>query len=60
MNIQTVMEIITMLDKRIEEKHENPLAQVSEYFELMLFRDYLQGYIHSLQNQVENDMNGGQ
>lgn len=60
MNIQTVMEIIAMLDKRIEEKHENPLAQVSEYFELMLFRDYLQGYIHSLQNQVENDMNGGQ
>ena len=60
MNTETLLQVIDMLDKRIEEKHENPLAQVSEYFELMLFRDYLQGYIHSLQNQVENDMNGGQ
>lgn len=60
MDTGTVLEIIEMLDKRIEEKHEDPLAQVSEYFELTLFRDYLQKHIDSLQNQVENEMNRGE
>ena len=60
MNTETLLQVIDMLDKRIEEKHENPLAQVSEYFELMLFRDYLQGYIESQVNQVENAQNAGE
>lgn len=60
MDTETVIQIIEMLDKRIKDKHENPLAQVSEYFELMLFRDYLQDYIGSQVNQVENDMNRGE
>ena len=60
MNIQTVMEIIALLDKKIDEKNDNPRAQIDEYYQLILFRDELQGLIESQVSQVENEMNGGQ
>jgi hypothetical protein len=63
MDIQTVMEIIAMLDTRIDHYHQ--LSNMDddlfgEMWGLKSFRDHLQEYIELQVNQVENDMNGGQ
>lgn len=57
MDTETVFKIINMLDARIKDRSENPLTQVSEYFELILFRDYLQEYIEAKVSQAEDQMN---
>lgn len=74
MDTETVLKIIEMLDARIAilnaEMYEHDKAkykQDEDYFLTLAqrdiledFSDTLQEYIHSLQNQVENDMNRGE
>lgn len=61
MDTGTVMTIIEMLDRRIEllRPHSSTVG-VTAVGALEDFKDYLQEYIHSLQNQVENEMNRGE
>ena len=70
MDTGTVMTIIAMFDARIENiikqeeiddaRGEEMLWYTGGVEALKDFKDYLQEYIHSLQNQVENDMNRGE
>ena len=61
MDIGTVIQIIEMLDARIEgvRPHSNKIG-VTAVGALEDFRDYLQEYIESQVNQLENDMNRGE
>lgn len=70
MDTGTVMTIIAMLEARIENiikqeeiddaRGEEMLWYTGGVEALQDFKDYLQEYIHSLQNAVENDMNRGE
>lgn len=70
MDTETVMTIIAMLDARIENiinqeeiddaRGEEMLWYSGGVDALTALKNHLQGYIHSLQNQVENDMNRGE
>lgn len=70
MDIQTVMEIIAMLDTKIDELNKefdntDLYGDQLDWIQGQIigfrdFRDHLQGFIESQVNQVENDMNGGQ
>lgn len=55
MDTDTVLKIIEMLDARIEAiKPWSNTIGITAVGQLEDFRDYLQSYIHSLQNAVEN------
>lgn len=70
MDTDTVLKIIEMLDSRKNEligwhdasldldNYDNRYKHQMQV--LCDFKDHLQEYIHSLQNQVENDMNKGE
>jgi hypothetical protein len=68
MDTDTVQKIIEMLDARIsnyELNIKNPdvmlvMSDCGAIKALKEFGDHLQKYKHSLQNQVENDMNRGE
>jgi len=61
MDTGTVLEIIAMLDKRIEEiRPWSNTIGITAVGQLEDFRDYLQEYIESQVNQVENEMNRGE
>lgn len=59
MDTETVLQIISMLDARIEKMYY--LNQLEDgALELMSFRDYLQEYIELQVAQVEHAMNQGE
>ena len=70
MDTGTVIQIIEMLDTRIEnilkqEEIDDARGDEIEWYRggadaLINLKKHLQGYIHSLQNQVENEMNRGE
>lgn len=53
MDKETVLKIIEELEARINEKYEDPLTQVSEYFELILFKEYLWKVYYQEYNELE-------
>lgn len=65
MDTGTVLKIIEMLDARIakiqqQEEDDDPRGDEITWYRISArtledFSDHLQGYIHSLQNQVENE-----
>ena len=55
MDIETLEKVIEMLDARIEDRSENLLTQVSEYFELVLFKDHLQKYVDKQVAHMETE-----
>jgi hypothetical protein len=70
MDTETVLKIIAMLDARVnnlqsELDNTDPYEHIQYGIEeqmlaLRNFNDHLQKYMHSLQNQVENEMNRGE
>jgi hypothetical protein len=65
MDTQTLIDVVALIDARIakiqqQEENDDPRGDEIDWYRISAstlkdFSDHLQGYIHSLQNQVENE-----
>jgi LPS O-antigen subunit length determinant protein (WzzB/FepE family) len=65
MDTQTLIDVVALIDARItkiqqQEKDDDPRGDEIDWYRISAstledFSNHLQGYIHSLQNQVENE-----